>query len=155
VVLSDTALDPLYKVQAHSHRLGESDVVIAGTKALAGKYRRRFPASLDGAPFVLPTENSILRRHMERWFIDLSLAPVIRGEFADSAMMKIAGLRGLGLLAVPAIIEDEVRRMYGLQRVGVAAGVQEQFYAVSVQRRIKHPGVLAMREQAKLGAAGQ
>jgi LysR family transcriptional activator of nhaA len=63
-------------------------------------------------------------------------------------MMKIAGHRGLGLLAIPAIIEDDVRKIYGLQRVGVAAGVQEQFYAVSVERRIKHPGVLAMREQA-------
>jgi LysR family transcriptional activator of nhaA len=152
VVLSDTALDPLYKVQAYSHRLGESDVIIVGTEALAGQYRRRFPASLDGAPFLLPTENSVLRRHMERWFIDLSLAPIIQGEFADSAMMKIAGRRGLGLLALPAIIEDDVGRMYGLQRVGVAAGVQEQFYAVSVERRIKHPGVLAMREQAKLTA---
>ncbi len=87
---------------------------------------------------------------MERWFVDLSLAPIIRGEFADSAMMKIAGLRGLGLLAIPAIIEKDVRHMYGLHRVGIAAGVHEQFYAVSVERRIKHPGVLAMREQAKL-----
>jgi LysR family transcriptional activator of nhaA len=149
VVLSDTALDPLYKVQAYSRRLGESDVVIVGAKDLAGRYRRRFPSSLDGAPFLLPTDNSVLRRHMERWFIDLNLAPTIRGEFADSAMMKIAGRGGLGLLAIPAIIEQEVRGIYGLQRVGIAAGIQEQFFAVSVERKVKHPGVLAMRDAAR------
>lgn len=153
VVLSDIALDPLYKVQAYSHRLGESDVVVVGTGALAKRYRRGFPSSLDGAPFVLPTENSVLRRQMERWFSDLNLTPRVCGEFADSAMMKIAGFSGLGLLAVPEIIAEEVRKIYGLHRVGVAAGVQEQFYAVSVERRIKHPGVLAIREQAHIAAS--
>ena len=62
-------------------------------------------------------------------------------------MMKIAGHGGLGILAIPAIIEKDVRGLYNLQRVGIAAGVKEQFYAVSVERRIKHPGVIAMREQ--------
>lgn len=153
VVLSDVALDPLYKVQAYSHRLGESDVVIVGIGALAKRYRRGFPSSLDGAPFLLPTESSVVRRQMERWFSDLNLAPRVCGEFADSAMMKIAGFSGLGLLAVPGIIEDDVRKIYRLHRVGIAVGVQEQFYAVSVERRIKHFGVLAIREQAKLTAS--
>lgn len=152
VVLSDIALDPLYKVQAYSHRLGESDVVIVGTRNLAKRYQRGFPSSLDGAPFLVPTENSALRRQMERWFRDGNLAPNIRGEFADSAMMKIAGVSGLGLLAIPGLIEDDVRQIYGLHRVGVAVGVQEQFYAVSVERRIKHAGVLAIRKQANLTA---
>lgn len=149
VVLSDIALDPLYKVQAYSHRLGESEVVIVGIGVLAKRYRRGFPSSLDGAPFLLPTESSVVRRQMERWFSDLNLAPRVCGEFADSAMMKIAGFSGLGLLAVPGIIEDDVRKIYGLRRVGIAVGVQEQFYAVSVERKIKHSGVLAIREQAK------
>lgn len=153
VVLSDVALDPLYKVQAYSHRLGESDVVIVGSNTLAKRYRRGFPSSLDGAPFLLPTESSVVRRQMERWFSDLNLAPRVCGEFADSAMLKIAGLSGLGLLAIPGIIEKDVRKIYGLHRVGLAAGVQEQFYAVSVERRIKHVGVLAIREQAKSKAS--
>jgi len=149
VVLSDTALDPLYKVQAYSHQLGESDVVIVGTRELAKRYRRGFPSSLNGAPFLVPTESSILRRQMDRWFSDLNLAPLIHGEFADSAMMKIAGRSGLGLLAVAGVIEEQVRRIYGLQRVGIATGIQEQFYAVSIERRLKHPGVIAIREGAK------
>ncbi len=148
VVLTDTALDSLYRVQAHSHRLGTSNVVIVGVKDLAEKYRRGFPSSLDGAPMLLPTDVSVLRRHLDRWFSDLGLTPVVRGEFADSAMIKIAGRSGLGLFAVPSVIEEEVKRLYGLYRVGVAAGIEEHFYAVSVERKIKHPGVLAIRQHA-------
>ncbi len=144
VVLADIPLDPLYKVQAYSHRLGESEVVIVGSRELARPYRRGFPASLEHAPFLLPTGSSFLRRQLERWFGEMKLSPTVRGEFADSGMMKIAGFSGLGLLAIPAVIEQEVRQFYGLQRVGVAEGVQEQFYAVSVERRIKHAGVLAI-----------
>ncbi len=146
VVLTDTALDPLYKVQAHSYRLGVSDVVIVGTKELAKQYRGEFPSSLEGAPMLLPTQSSVLRRQLDRWLHDLGLTPVIRGEFADSAMMKIAGRSGLGLLAVPSIIEADVKKLYGLLRVGLASGIQEQFYAVSAERRIKHPGVVAIRQ---------
>lgn len=149
VVLSDTALDPLYKVQAYSHRLGESEVVIVGARELAQSYRPDFPSSLDGAPFLLLNENSVLRRHMSRWFHDLNLTPIVRGEFADSAMLKIAGANGLGLLAIPAVIEEDARRLYGLHRVGVVAGVKEQFFAVAVERKIKHPGVLAMQKAVK------
>lgn len=146
VVLSDTPLDPLYKVQAYSHRLGESDVVIVGTRELAGRYRKNFPQSLHGAPFLLLNENSFIRRQMLRWFHDLNISPDVRGEFADSAMLKIAGATGMGLLAIPQIIEVEVKRLYGLHAIGMAAGVKEQFFAVSVERKIKHPGVLAMQK---------
>lgn len=149
VVLTDTALDPLYKVQAHSHRLGTSDVAILGTKELADKYRRNFPSSLDGAPFLLPTDVSVLRRHMDRWFSDLGLTPLVRGEFADSAMIKIAGREGLGMFAVPCIIEDEVKKIYDLSRVGIAGGIEEHFYAVSVERKIKHPGVIAIKQKSR------
>lgn len=104
VILTDTALDPFYKVQAYSHRLGESSVVIIGTKELSKKYRRGFPSSLNGAPFLL-MDTSVLRRAMDQWFGDLSLTPVIRGEFADSAMLKIAGSKGLGLFPIPVCIQ--------------------------------------------------
>jgi LysR family transcriptional regulator, transcriptional activator of nhaA len=149
VILSDTALDPLYKVQAYSHRLGRSDVVIVGTKELAKKYRHRFPESLDGAPFLLPVDTSILRRAMDQWFSDLHLVPCIKGEFADSAMLKIAGRQGMGLFAIPKSIQDDVTSIYGLHEVGLAVGVQEQFYAVSIDRKLKHPAVIAILEHAK------
>ncbi|WP_298869152.1 LysR family transcriptional regulator [uncultured Gimesia sp.] len=149
VILTDKTLDPLYRVQAYSHQLGESDVSIVATKELAKKYRRGFPSSLDGAPFLLPMNNSVLRRSMDLWFSELNLAPNVKGEFADSAMLKIAGRQGLGLFAIPACIEDEVIEIYGLSKVGLAAGVKEQFYAISVERKLKHPAVIAIREDAR------
>jgi LysR family transcriptional activator of nhaA len=148
VILTDAALDPHFKVRAYSHRLGESEVVIMGTRELARKYRRGFPGSLDGAPFLLPMDNSVLRRAMDQWFSDLNLAPIVKGEFADSAMLKIAGRQGLGLFAVPVSIRDDVTAIYGLREVGIVAGVKERFYAVSVERKLKHPAVIAIRENA-------
>ena len=148
VILTDMALDPLYKVKAYSHRLGESEVVIMGSESLARKYRRGFPASLDGAPFLLPMDTSMLRRAMDQWFNDMHLSPIIKGEFADSAMLKIAGRHGLGLFAVPATIQDDVSAIYGLREVGRVQGVKERFYAVSVERKLSHPAVIAIREHA-------
>lgn len=148
VILTDRALDPLYKIQAHSHRLGDSEVVIMGTKELATAYRKGFPKSLDGAPFLLPMDSSVLRRSLDKWFTDLKLTPVVKGEFADSAMLKIAGRQGLGLFAVPSSIQDDVSAIYGLQEVGIVSGVKERFYAVSVERRLEHPAVIAICENA-------
>lgn len=148
VILTDTALDPLYKLQAYSHQLGESDVVIMGTKKLAQKYRRGFPGSLDAAPFLLPMENCVLRRAMDQWFNELNLTPQIKGEFADSAMLKIAGQQGVGMFAIPSSIKEDVAAIYGLKEIGIAEGVKEQFYAVSVERKIKHPAVIAIQKNA-------
>ncbi len=151
LILTDTALDPLYKVQAYSHRLGDSEVVIMGTKELADKYRPGFPGSLDGAPFLLPMDTSALRRAMDQWFSDHHLTPITQGEFADSAMLKIAGRQGLGLFAIPTSIKDDVTEIYGLREVGMVTGVKERFYAVSVERKLKHPAVVAIRENSLNG----
>ncbi|MEQ8667648.1 MAG: LysR family transcriptional regulator [Pirellulales bacterium] len=145
VVLSDIPLDPRYKIQAYSHRLGESGVTFVAVSQLAKKYRPKFPHSLGEAPILLLTPDSFMRRQLDRWFSDIGLVPQIVGEFSDSAMMKIAGSSGLGVLAVPSVIEADVKRIYGLHRVGVPDGVEEQFYAISVERKIRHPGVLAIR----------
>lgn len=144
IVLSDTALDPLFRIDAHSYKLGSSEVSIVGQTDLAKKYRSNFPASLDGAPFLLPTQETVLRRQLDRWFSEQNVTPRIRGEFADSAMLKIAGRSGMGLFATPTIVEEDVRKLYGLAKVGNIPSMQEQFFAVTVERRIKHPGVLAI-----------
>ena len=148
VVLSDTLLDPLFKFQVHSHRLGESDVVIVGSSRLAKKYRRNFPQSLNGAPFLLPTAQSVLRRRMDQWFSEKEITPVVQAEFDDSAMLKIAGQKGLGLFAVAAVVEDEIKEIYGISGVGHVEGVTEQYFATSAVRKITHPGVIAIRDHA-------
>lgn len=148
VILTDTALDPVYKVQAYSHRLGESDVVIMGTKDLAKRYKPDFPASLDGAPFLLPVKSTLLRRSLDQWFNDLGVRPVVKGEFDDSAMLKIAARHGLGLFAVPTSIQDDVSEIYGMREVGMVSGIKERFFAISVERKLKHPAVIAIRSKA-------
>ena len=146
VILTDTALDPVHNVRAHSHRLGESAVVIVGTQELADQFREGFPESLNDAPFLLPLESSALRSALDLWFLDQKLAPKIKGEFADSAMLKIAARGGLGLIAAPQRILHDIDSIYGLTMVGTIPKIKERFYAISVNRKIEHPAVIAIRE---------
>ena len=149
VVLSDTPIDPSMKVRAYSHLLGESDVVIVGTKSLAKKFRTNFPRSLDGAPILVPTRSTILRRSLDYWFEHGEIRPKIVGEFDDSAMLKIMGSAGVGIFPVPAIIRKEVEDMYGVEFIGNLSDLTEKFYALSVELKVKHPAVLAITEVAR------
>jgi LysR family transcriptional regulator, transcriptional activator of nhaA len=149
VVLSDTPLDPLYRLQAYSHLLGEAEIGIMGVPELAAAYRRGFPNSLQDAPFLLPTDTSVLRRALDQWFHDMAMTPKICGEFADSAMLKIAGSTGLGLFAVPTTIRRQVENMYGVEWIGAIPSIRERYYAVSVERKLKHPAVVAISQAAR------
>lgn len=149
VVLSDTPLDPNLHVRAFSHLLGDSEVVILGTRTLAEKLKDGFPHSLDGAPWLLPTDNNVLRRSLDAWFADHNYRPVIRGEFEDSAMLKIAGRAGVGVFAVASAIRADVQAMYGVEMIGKLPSIKERFYAISAERRLKHPGVVAISEAAR------
>jgi LysR family transcriptional activator of nhaA len=149
VVLSDTQLDPSFKVRAWSHLLGESPIVVMGSKQLVEKYRAGFPGSLNHAPFLLPTEQSVLRRSLDVWFEDNELIPDIRGEFEDSAMLKIAARAGAGLFAAPAVIRNEIQAMYGVEPLGILPDLTERYYALSVERKLKHPAVIAISESAR------
>lgn len=149
VVLSDTPLDANLRVRAFSHLLGESEVVIVGTHKLAEKLKGDFPHSLDGAPWLLPTDNNVLRRSLDSWFTEHGFRPLIRGEFEDSAMLKIAGKAGIGVFAVAAAIRADVQAMYGVELIGKIPAIKERFYAISAERRLKHPGVVAISEAAR------
>ena len=149
VVLADVPLNPAIKVQAFSHLLGESGVSIVAAAAVAKAYRKDFPNSLDRAPFFLPTESTMLRRSLDQWFDAQGIRPTIKAEFDDSALMKFFGREGSALLPVPTVVEAEVCQQFSLQSVGIAHGIKERFYAISLERRLKHPAVLAIGEQAR------
>lgn len=149
VVLSDTPIDPTIKVRAYSHLLGESDVVLVGAKSLAKKIKVGFPGSLDGAPMLLPMKNSVLRRSLDYWFEVNRVRPQVVGEFEDSAMLKIMGKAGVGVFPVASTIREEVEEMYGVEMIASIPGVTEKFYALSVERKVKHPAVLAISEVAR------
>ncbi len=149
LVLSDSPVPPATKVRAYSHLLGDCGVTVFGVPALAATHRRRFPALLDGAPFLLPTENTAVRSALERWFEDNDLRPTVVAEIEDSAVLKAFGGKGAGLFVAPTVVEDEVRKQYGVRVVGRIDEVRERFYATSVERRISHPGVRAITQSAR------
>ena len=149
VVLSDLPLGALVNVRAYHHLLGECGVSVFGTAGLARKYRRQFPESLDAAPLLLPTENTALRRSLDQWFDAANIHPLVIGEIADSALLKVFAAAGVGLFAAPSVIEREICRQYRVQRIGTLPDVRERYYAISVERRLKHPAVVAISETAR------
>jgi LysR family transcriptional activator of nhaA len=156
VVLTDSPLSPRVRVKAYSHLLGSCGVTLFSRGDVSRRYRKGFPRSLDGAPMLLPGEGTVLRRQLESWFDRQGVRPVVVGEFEDSALMKVFGQRGLGLFPVPEFIADEVSRHYRVRPVAPLEGVEERFYAITVERRIRHPGVLAICDTARehLGRTG-
>jgi LysR family transcriptional activator of nhaA len=149
LVLTDSSVGSGIKVKAFNHLLGECGVSIFAAAKLASNYRRHFPHSLDGAPFLLPTDNTAMRRSLNQWFDDENIRPLIIGEFEDSALLKVFGQLGKGLFAAPSAIDSEVEEQYGVQLVGRLAGIRERFYAISVERKLKHPAVIAICDSAK------
>jgi len=149
VVLTDRVAPPGVSVRAFNHLLGDCGTTVFGAPKLATQYRRGFPRGLDGAPFLLPGETSTLRRGLEQWFVKQRIRPRIVGEFDDSTLIEVFGQAGEGLFAAPSIIEASVRKQYGVAIVGRLERVRERFYAVSAERRLKHPAVIAITESAR------
>lgn len=139
VVLTDAPASALSSVRVYNHRLGTSALAVYGTVALAKRFRPGFPKSLEAAPFLLPSHASITRRALEGWFDELSVRPEFVGEFDDSALLKAFGHDGFGLFAAPAVIHRELQSQYGVRRLGLVGSVRETFYAVTAERRVKHP----------------
>jgi LysR family transcriptional activator of nhaA len=152
VVLSDAPIDPAVKVHAYNHLLGETGVSFLGTPRLAEKRRRRFPKSLDGAPMLLPSTNTAMRRGLDQWFDTLNVRPDIIGEFDDSELLELLwefGRAGSGLFPVPSVLAERLIRLFGVKRIGRTEAVRGRFYAISVERRLKHPAVVAICETAR------
>ncbi len=148
VVLSDRPAGET-KVRAFSHALGECGVVFLAAPPLAGALKRKFPRSLEGAPALLPAAGTALRRGLDAWFEAQEVHPLVVGEFDDTALLKAFGRRGLGFFAAPSMIEEEVCHQFGVSVVGRTEDVRERYYAVSVERRLRHPAVVALAEAAR------
>jgi LysR family transcriptional activator of nhaA len=149
LVLSDVPVGGNIKVRAFNHLLGECGLTFFATPDLARKYRRGFPHSLDGAPLLVPTEDSLVRRSLDHWFESIGVRPHLVAEFDDSGLLKSFGQGGEGIFGVPSVVEAGVRKQYGVQVVGRTEEVVERFYAITVERRIKHPAAMAISESAK------
>lgn len=144
VVLTDRAVRPGGGLRVFSHLLGESGMQLFGVPRLVRKVRRNFPASLDGAPLLLPTRNNALRGRIDAWLVQHGVRPDVVGEFEDNAMLNTFGRNGLGLFFAPSALAHDIQEQFGAVLAGDAPELREQFYAISNERKIKHPAVEAI-----------
>lgn len=151
LVLADRAMPSEMDIKGRSHRLGECGMSVFGTVALAQAHGADFPHGLDGAPMLIPGEDSAVRGRLMRWFGAQRIRPRVVGEFDDGALMHSFGQAGVGLFVAPTAIAGEVERQYGVKAVGRVDEVVERFYAISVERRAGHPAVIAINAAAPQG----
>lgn len=151
LVLSDRPLPTGLSVNAFSHRLGGSGVGFYAVPALAKSLKGNFPANLNGAPMLVPGADSAMGGRLAQWLSKNKLRPRIVGEFDDGALLKALGHQGHGVFMAPTVLHDEVCRQYQVKRIGEVADLIEEFYVISVERRITHPGVAAITQAAREG----
>ena len=154
LVLSDRPLTPGTPIKAYSHLLGESGLTFYATRDRAARLQATFPQSLDGEDFLTVGDKSNQKVHLQAWFEQQGVTPNIVAEFDDSALMKYFGQSGLGVFATASVIERHVTDQYDVDVVGRAADVTERFYAISPERKVKHPGVKLVAEAARDFLAG-
>lgn len=148
LVLSDAPLGAHSGPRVYNHLLGEAGVQVFGTPALIQAWPGAFPRCLRGAPFVVPPVNSALRRALDHWFDQEGLRPRVIAEVQDVALIKTFAAGGCGFVIAPAVLTAAMARQYDLHPVGRIEGLRERVYAISAERRIKHPAVRALQEAA-------
>jgi LysR family transcriptional activator of nhaA len=132
-----------------NHFIGESDAAFFAPAALAAGLKRRFPHSLQDVRMVASTHNTALRRDLDGWLDARGVRPAIVGEFEDPALMKAFGAESAAVFPSPFAIAKDVCRVYGVALVGRTDAVKERYYAISAERRLSHPGVLAITSAAR------
>lgn len=153
IVLSDSPMPVTANVRGYSHLLGESGISFFATAGLRDQLQPGFPQLLEGAPMLLPGEDAALRSRLLQWLDKQKLRPKIVGEFDDSALMSAFGQAGAGVFAAPSVISERLRRQYEVEEIGRTDAIREQFYAISIQRKLTHPAVLAISDAARLFSA--
>jgi LysR family transcriptional activator of nhaA len=149
LVISDSPMPSHLDIKGYSQKLGECGISFFATTELAALYGGDFPRSLNAAPLLIPGPETVVRSRLQRWFAEQQIQPRIVGEFDDSALMQAFGQSGSGIFIGPSVIADEVRRQYGVEVIGQTDAVSESFYAISVDRKVKHPGIVAITEGAR------
>ena len=149
VVLADEPASTGVTTNVFNHLLGESGVTICAAPQLAAKLRRGFPKSLNSAPALLPMSNTGLRRSLEKWFHAAGVRPRLVGEFYDPAFVNVLAQHGLGFVAVPTIVVKETVGLFDFRVIGKARECQQQFYAITPERKLTHPAVTAITSETR------
>jgi LysR family transcriptional activator of nhaA len=145
LVIADRPMPASLNVKAYNHMLGESSLAVFGRPELVNSLsNKEFPKLLDKAPFLMPGEDFAVHLKLNQWFEKRRIFPRIVGEFDDSALLKFFGKAGVGLFVAPSAITDFVCDQYGVIKLGEIEGVTDQLYAITPERRLTHPGVIAV-----------
>jgi LysR family transcriptional regulator, transcriptional activator of nhaA len=152
VVLADEPSTSALRVKTFNQRVSASDVVVCAAPVLAKRLVKDFPRSLDGAPAILPVSEMSLRRQLEHWFESRRVQPRVVAEVEDTALLTDLGAQGLGFVPVYSAVLDEIARSSRLQTIGVAKGLRMEIFAITAERRLQHPGVVAMTAESKQSA---
>ena len=150
LIIADRPMPNDIGVKAYSHLLGESRTAFFAIPELAEKYKKNFPESLTGAPMLVPGEDSAIRVKLEGWLAEKGISPRIKGEYDDTALMKVFAERGFGVFPAPEVIADEIFKQHGVVKIGVIEDIRLKYYAISVERKLSHPAVVAITEAARL-----
>lgn len=150
IVLSDRVIPSGLGVKAFNHKLGASSVSFFCHRTLAGEYEDNFPGSLNGAPTLLPLPSNPLRRQLDDWFSENRVSPKVIAEFDDSALLKAFGGAATGVFPAPDAISGEIETMYEAKKIGAAEELTEIFYAITTERKLRHPAVSLICESARI-----
>lgn len=149
LVLSDTPVTSQFNIKAYNHYLGESHLTFFAHPDLAKKYRKNFPHSINNAPILLPTKQYAIRQLFDRWAEDNQIYPEIKGQFDDNAILKAFGQSGRGIFFMPEVIQDEVCHNFNVEVIGHLKEVKQKYYAISLERKVRHPAVAAICDTAR------
>lgn len=149
LVIADAPIPPSVSVRAYNHRLGQSGVSFFAAPGLSRTLKGKFPYCLDGAPMLIPSDGAAVRAQLDRWRESNKINPRIVGEFDDSALMKTFGEHGAGVFVGPTVLEAEIKSRYNVKSVGRTSQIVEEFFAISVERRVTHPCVIAITAAAR------
>ena len=149
LVIADEPMSRRINVRAFNHPLGRSTMSFLSSPALAKQLQGKFPACLSNVPMLIQGAHSSVRQQLEAWFTRHAITPRVVGEFDDGALMTAFGREGRGVFMVPTVMEEETMAQYGVQLIGRSEELVEEFFAVSVERRITHPCVVAITDAAR------
>ncbi len=149
MVLTDRPVDAGFNVKAYNHLLGDCPMSLFASAELVARYQPGFPDSLEGAPLLMPTSDTIIGASLRKWFDSLGLQPEIIVECVDHALLGTFGMAGKGIFCGPALLEAQIERQYNVKTLARVEAIPERFYAISLERRIRHPGVLAVTNSAR------
>src|SRR6201998_4422122 len=149
VVLADKPSTSVLRVRTFNQRVSSSNVVLCAAPPLAKRLVKSFPGSLHDAPAVLPVSEMALRRQLEQWFASHRVSAQIVAEVEDTALLTDLGAQGLGFIPIYSAVLDEIERSSSLQSIGIAKGLQMEIFAITAQRRVQHPCVMAITADSR------